>query len=707
MAFKKHIATLASTLLVVASIQLVVSTSAQAATPCATGFTAVNTTECEWQVTSSGTIAIPAETYDVLAVGGGGGGGGTGAGNAGGGGGGQVSLTLNQALSGNYDIVIGAGGAGGLGATSNGGDLGYVGGDGSSTTVSQSATVLWSALGGKGGLPGAFLTQGTSTTGRTEGIGGNSGSGNLGGVAYWQDFPGGPLNNIGTGTYGGGGGAGDSSAGASGASSGIGGNGTQPVTGTFYASTRYFGGGGGGTGSSGGLGGGATGGIYLDPAGFAGTANTGGGGGAGGGGRYSANPGGAGGSGVVIVRYDRAPKIPPAPTVVAGDTQVTVTPVAAATSSFRPATSYIVTAYLGGSATAFNCTVTLPSTSCPITGLTNGTAYTFVSAAINADGTSAASVESGPATPVGAAVAPGTPGTPNAIAGNGQASIDWTAPTTGTAPFSYTVTSNPAGGTCTVTGLTAVCTGLTNGVSYTFTVTATNGTLPDATSLSSNSVTPSAGGSGTSPDVTGTEKPLEVDASQVTITPGIKSLNINVNWSGYTTQMPSSYTVTLNPGGATCTIQGAQSSCDILGLTPGVEYSVSIVAHNQSGSSAAWVSSRTYQVNRELVPASTSKLVVSSFAVNKATLTSKIKRSIRAFLISKATLIEFTCTGYTAGKPVLRSDRALAKARAAAVCDYIEKLRPTAITTVVAKTPGLAFGAKNRKVVILGYQPAN
>lgn len=78
----------------------------------------------------------------------------------------------------------------------------------------------------------------------------------------------------------------------------------------------------------------------------------------------------------------------------------------------------------------------------------------------------------GPATPT--VVAPGAPGKPTVTAGDARVSLSWTAPTTGDPVTSYTVVSTPAGATCVVTGTTAVCTGLTNGTSYTFKVTATN-----------------------------------------------------------------------------------------------------------------------------------------------------------------------------------------------------------------------------------------
>ena len=91
-----------------------------------------------------------------------------------------------------------------------------------------------------------------------------------------------------------------------------------------------------------------------------------------------------------------APSAPGIPTAVAGDGQATVT--VSAPSGITP-TGYTVTAVQDGTKT---CTVTGASGSCTITGLTNGTGYTFTSVAINGDKTSTASGASTPAvTPVG------------------------------------------------------------------------------------------------------------------------------------------------------------------------------------------------------------------------------------------------------------------------------------------------------------------
>jgi hypothetical protein len=78
-----------------------------------------------------------------------------------------------------------------------------------------------------------------------------------------------------------------------------------------------------------------------------------------------------------------------------------------------------------------------------------------------------------------ATIAAGVPGAPTsvtAVGGNTQATISFTAPaiTGGVAITSYTATSSPEGFTASGSASPLTVTGLTNGTSYTFTVTATN-----------------------------------------------------------------------------------------------------------------------------------------------------------------------------------------------------------------------------------------
>ena len=98
-----------------------------------------------------------------------------------------------------------------------------------------------------------------------------------------------------------------------------------------------------------------------------------------------------------------------------------------------------------------------------------------------------------------APTAPLAPTGVSATAGNGSATVSWTAPANGGSPItSYTVTPFIAGvaqATTAVTGnppaTSATVSGLTNGISYTFTVTATNAVGTGAASAPSAAVTPS------------------------------------------------------------------------------------------------------------------------------------------------------------------------------------------------------------------------
>jgi hypothetical protein len=126
-------------------------------------------------------------------------------------------------------------------------------------------------------------------------------------------------------------------------------------------------------------------------------------------------------------------------------------------------------------------TVTAPATSTTCGGLTNGTTYTVGVVARAPSGSSGTGTTT---------VTPRTtPGAPRSLtadpADGGGVTIGWQAPSSdGGSPITnYIVTSSPAGGTCTVSGNSATCTGLTAGTTYTFSVVATNaaGNGPAAT----------------------------------------------------------------------------------------------------------------------------------------------------------------------------------------------------------------------------------
>ncbi len=128
-----------------------------------------------------------------------------------------------------------------------------------------------------------------------------------------------------------------------------------------------------------------------------------------------------------------------------------------------------------------------------VVGLTNGTTYYFVVKAINPSGDSAASNEVS-ATP---RTVPEAPTGVTATAGNGQATVSFTAPANGgSAIMNYEVTASPGNRSVTGTSSPITVTGLSNGVAYTFTVKAVNGAGSSAASVASNAVTPSAPSSG-------------------------------------------------------------------------------------------------------------------------------------------------------------------------------------------------------------------
>ena len=178
--------------------------------------------------------------------------------------------------------------------------------------------------------------------------------------------------------------------------------------------------------------------------------------------------------------------VPGAPTIgtaMRGDAQVTVTFTAPASNGGSAITSYTVTSSTG------NITATGTASPITVTGLTNGTAYTFTVKATNAVGTGPASAPSNNVTP---ATVPGAPTIGTATRGSAQATVTFTAPTSngGSAITSYTVTSSPGNITKTGTASPITVTGLTTGTAYTFTVKATNAVGTGPASAASNSVTP-------------------------------------------------------------------------------------------------------------------------------------------------------------------------------------------------------------------------
>ncbi len=126
------------------------------------------------------------------------------------------------------------------------------------------------------------------------------------------------------------------------------------------------------------------------------------------------------------------PSAPGAPTSVsgtAGNGSVALAWTAPASDGGSAITGYRVTPYVGGTAQTPVLTGST-ATSFTVNGLTNGTAYTFTVAAINAVGTGPDSAASGAVTPT-APVQASPPGAPTSLvgtAGDGSVALSWAAP---------------------------------------------------------------------------------------------------------------------------------------------------------------------------------------------------------------------------------------------------------------------------------------
>ena len=190
-----------------------------------------------------------------------------------------------------------------------------------------------------------------------------------------------------------------------------------------------------------------------------------------------------------------APGAPTIFVVVSGEGQVTVTWNAPDSNGGSVVTGYVVTS----SPNSPNSPLTVGNvTAATVTGLTNGTAYTFTVKAVNDVGTGAPSNQSGAVVPLLNRHPPTHPGAPAsvvAVAGHQHAEIDWTVPNRdgGSRITGYIVRSHPDSPNSPMTVdnvLTAKMTELANGSAYAFTVSAFNAVGIGAQSAASDEVTP-------------------------------------------------------------------------------------------------------------------------------------------------------------------------------------------------------------------------
>ncbi|HVF06497.1 MAG TPA: fibronectin type III domain-containing protein [Frankiaceae bacterium] len=233
-----------------------------------------------------------------------------------------------------------------------------------------------------------------------------------------------------------------------------------------------------------------------------------------------------------------------------------------------PITSYTVTTSPGGS------TQTVTSgTAAMVTGLANGTSYTFTVAATNAVGTSAASTASSAITPN--QQGPSAPLNVTATAGAsfGTATVSWTVPSNAgaSALAGYTVTAHPGNKSVAVAAgtYTATVTGLSGGVSYTFVVTARNGAALGTPSAPSSGITV-----GSAPNA-----PTAVSATG-------SGLSATVSWTAPTANgvTITGYHVYAAPGDRCVDAAATATGATVTGLRPNTAHTF-VVRAKQSGSS--------------------------------------------------------------------------------------------------------------------------
>lgn len=258
-----------------------------------------------------------------------------------------------------------------------------------------------------------------------------------------------------------------------------------------------------------------------------------------------------------------APPGPPtAAAATAGNGQAAVTWKAPADDGGESITGYTVTSTPG------TLTCTTASLGCSVSGLTNGTSYTFTVTATNSVGPGPASTPTAPVTP---RTVPGAPTGVTGAAGNARVVVSWRQPATtgGDSITLYEATANPGGATCrSRTTLSCTVTGLTNGQTYTFTVTAANGAGTGPASSASDPVVP---------------RSVPGAPTGLTGTPGNASVTLTWTPPDSSGGTPiTRYRVVAQPGGRACSV--TTLTCQVRGLVNGQSYTFRVRATNRAGS---------------------------------------------------------------------------------------------------------------------------
>ncbi|MGZ7053314.1 MAG: fibronectin type III domain-containing protein [Candidatus Angelobacter sp.] len=279
-----------------------------------------------------------------------------------------------------------------------------------------------------------------------------------------------------------------------------------------------------------------------------------------------------------------------------GESQVTVSWSPAQVA--QPVTSYTVHNSVASNGLPINDVVITPrggllypQTAATITGLSNNVTYQFSVLASNAQGSSAFS---SPSNSVQLVSVPTAPTGVQAVAGDGQVSVTWTAPAnTGGLPLlSNTITALANGVASSTTAVSASATsaqvsGLTNGVTYSFTVHATNSVGDSPESAPSNAVTPQT--AVVSIAVSGPYSFVNTPAIasyKVTVTNISPSAVSNVSVNNLLSTIDGAYIIAAQPAQGTCAQGGVgitNVSCSLGSMAPSAVVAVDVVTQMQGG----------------------------------------------------------------------------------------------------------------------------
>jgi fibronectin type 3 domain-containing protein len=206
-------------------------------------------------------------------------------------------------------------------------------------------------------------------------------------------------------------------------------------------------------------------------------------------------------------------------------------------------------------------------------GLTNGTAYFYVVAAVNSAGTSANSAQAS-ATPTAPVTVPPVPTGLQATAGNAQVNLSWSASTGATSYIlkRSTTSGGPYTQIATPSGTAYTDTALTNGTPYYYVVAAVNSAGTSANS-SQASATPTA--------------PVSIPAVPTGLQATAGNAQISLSWSAITGATSYSLRRSTTSGGPYTQIATPTTNSYVdTGLTNGTTYYYVVAAVNSAGSSA-------------------------------------------------------------------------------------------------------------------------